>query len=126
MPGVLTENGFIDHAGDAAKLKSDSYLNRIALGHANGIAKALGLKKKSKPGKPAKSKPKTKPSGYTGDSLVDYLKSIKVDSSFSNRAKLAGQYGISNYTGTANQNTQLLNKLRGNSKPAAKKGDQKN
>ncbi len=47
MPAVLTENGFIDHAGDADKLKLDAYLNRIALGHANGIAKALGLKKKS-------------------------------------------------------------------------------
>ncbi|MCM3740616.1 N-acetylmuramoyl-L-alanine amidase [Oceanobacillus luteolus] len=43
MPAVLTENGFIDNSTDAAKLKSDAYLNRIALGHANGIAKALGL-----------------------------------------------------------------------------------
>ncbi len=50
MPAVLTENGFIDHAGDADKLKSDAYLNRIALGHANGIAKTLGLKKKSNGG----------------------------------------------------------------------------
>lgn len=47
MPAVLTENGFIDNAGDAAKLKSNAYLDRIALGHANGIAQALGLKKKS-------------------------------------------------------------------------------
>lgn len=47
MPAVLTENGFIDNATDAAKLKSDAYLNRIALGHANGIAQALGLRKKS-------------------------------------------------------------------------------
>ena len=47
MPAILTENGFIDNAGDAAKLKSDAYLNRIALGHANGIAQALGLKRKS-------------------------------------------------------------------------------
>lgn len=47
MPAVLTENGFIDNAGDAAKLKSNAYLDRIALGHANGIAQTLGLKKKS-------------------------------------------------------------------------------
>ena len=47
MPAALSENGFIDNAGDAAKLKSDAYLNRIALGNANGIAQALGLKKKS-------------------------------------------------------------------------------
>ncbi len=50
MPAVLTENGFIDTVEDANKLKSDAYLNRIALGHANGIAKALGLKKKSSGG----------------------------------------------------------------------------
>lgn len=47
MAAILTENGFIDHAADAAKLKSDAYLERIALGHANGIAQALGLSRKS-------------------------------------------------------------------------------
>lgn len=51
-------------------------------------------------------------SNYTGSSLVDYLKSIKVDSSFANRQKLAAQYGVKNYTGTAAQNSQLLNKMR--------------
>ncbi|GIO24766.1 hypothetical protein J11TS1_33470 [Oceanobacillus sp. J11TS1] len=45
MPAVLTENGFIDSVVDANKLKSNTYLERIALGHANGIAKALGLSK---------------------------------------------------------------------------------
>ncbi|MBS3680426.1 N-acetylmuramoyl-L-alanine amidase [Ornithinibacillus massiliensis] len=52
MPAVLTENGFIDNASDAAKLKSDAYLTRIALGHANGIAQALGLRRKSNGGGP--------------------------------------------------------------------------
>ncbi|MDO6448072.1 N-acetylmuramoyl-L-alanine amidase [Oceanobacillus profundus] len=47
MPAVLTENGFIDNASDAAKLKSNAYLDRIALGHADGIAQALGLRRKS-------------------------------------------------------------------------------
>lgn len=49
---------------------------------------------------------------YTGNSLVDYLNSIGVDSSFENRKKIAKNYGLDNYTGTANQNTLLLNKLR--------------
>lgn len=47
------------------------------------------------------------------NSVVDYLKSIKKDASFANRKKLAAQYGIKNYTGTAAQNAQLLKKLRG-------------
>ena len=50
--------------------------------------------------------------GYTGASIVEYLKSIGVDSSYSNRARLARQQGISGYRGTAQQNTSLLNRLR--------------
>src|SRR5699024_12852830 len=48
----------------------------------------------------------------TTNSIVTYLNSIGVDSSYSNRAKLAKQHGISNYKGTAAQNTKLLNILR--------------
>lgn len=47
MHGILTENGFIDTSSDANKLKSDAFLNKIARGHARGIASALGLKKKN-------------------------------------------------------------------------------
>ena len=56
-------------------------------------------------------------STYTGPSIVDYLKSVGKPSSFSERAKLAKQYGITNYSGTAAQNTQLLNILRGGTTP---------
>lgn len=52
---------------------------------------------------------------YTGNSIVDYLVSIGIDSSMENRKKLAAQYGISNYTGTAAQNLELLSKMRGSS-----------
>ena len=52
-------------------------------------------------------------SSYTGNSIVDYLKSIGQSSNYTSRAKLAQQYGITNYTGTASQNTQLLKLLRG-------------
>ncbi len=50
---------------------------------------------------------------YTGPSIVDYLKSIGQASDFTTRTKLATQSGISGYLGTAEQNTQLLNILRG-------------
>lgn len=49
---------------------------------------------------------------YKGSSLVDALKSIKVDNSFSYRKKLAQANGITGYVGTANQNTKLLNLLK--------------
>lgn len=45
-------------------------------------------------------------------SVVDYLASQGQPSSFSERAKLAQQIGISNYTGTADQNTRLLAMLQ--------------
>lgn len=46
MDALLTENLFIDNSTDAQKLASASFLQTIALGHANGIAKAFGLKRK--------------------------------------------------------------------------------
>lgn len=56
-------------------------------------------------------------------SIVDYLKSVGKDSSYSSRQNMAKQYGIDNYSGSAKQNTQLLNILRegknGASAPAA-------
>ncbi|MDD6387620.1 MAG: lysozyme [Bacilli bacterium] len=49
---------------------------------------------------------------YKGVSLVDALKQIKVDTSFSNRKRLAKNNGISNYSGSYSQNLKLLNLLK--------------
>ena len=49
---------------------------------------------------------------YKGVSIVDALNEIGINSSFSYRSKLASANGISNYKGTAEQNTQLLNLLK--------------
>src|SRR5699024_10449549 len=123
MPAMLSENGFIDNKEDADRLKSDAFLNKIAKGHANGLIKALKLKKKgasstkpvtnTKAPKPSNNASKPNKSTYTGDSVVDYLKHNNQPSSFAHRKKLAQQYGIKNYAGTAAQNTRLLNALRG-------------
>ncbi len=79
---------------------------------------------KSSATQPAPSVPKqdTKPttSNKTYTSVVDYLNANKIDSSFNNRKKLAESYGVKNYTGTASQNTQLLDKLQSGAKPASK------
>jgi N-acetylmuramoyl-L-alanine amidase len=47
MPAILTENGFISNDHDAALMKKASWIQSVAQGHANGIAKAFGLKKKA-------------------------------------------------------------------------------
>ena len=58
MPALLTENGFIDNAHDAALMKQGSWRQDVAQGHANGLAKAFKLKKKApatKPKEPTKA-----------------------------------------------------------------------
>lgn len=52
-------------------------------------------------------------SNYKGVSIVDGLNSVGYNSSYASRKELAAKLGISNYTGTAEQNTQMLNLLRG-------------
>lgn len=49
---------------------------------------------------------------YAGNSIVDYLKSAGKATDFASRAKIAAEQGIVGYKGTAEQNLQLLNKLR--------------
>jgi len=60
-----------------------------------------------------KSSTSSNNNGYSGSSIVDYLKSTGGSSDYSSRAALAAKNGITGYTGTASQNTQLLSKLRG-------------
>ena len=49
---------------------------------------------------------------YKGVSLVDALNEIKIDSSYEYRSKLALKNNISNYKGTSEQNTAMLNLLK--------------
>src|SRR5690554_6077051 len=58
---------------------------------------------KTKPKQQAAAKQTQSKAVYTGNSIVDYLNSIGVDSSFANRKKLAKKHGIKNYKGTAAQ-----------------------
>ena len=80
----------------------------------NKIKKAVST---AKPKATAKTTPKSKSNtikkaNYKGSSIVDGLKSVGVNSSYDNRKKIAKANGIQNYTGTAKQNTELLNKLK--------------
>ena len=49
---------------------------------------------------------------YSGTSIVDGLKKIGVDASFSHRAQIAAANGISNYTGRPAENVKLLTLLK--------------
>ncbi|WP_277350511.1 N-acetylmuramoyl-L-alanine amidase [Bacillus sp. RO2] len=47
MPALLTENGFVDNAEDAAKLKTASFIENVARGHVNGIERSFDLTRKT-------------------------------------------------------------------------------
>lgn len=42
-PAILTENGFIDNADDAAKLKESSFIHALAVAHAKGICNYFSI-----------------------------------------------------------------------------------
>lgn len=88
-----------------------SYSNRKKLAKENGINNYSGTAEQNL--KLLEILRGKKTSNYQGNSIVDYLKSVGIDSSYSNRKKLAKENGINNYSGTAEQNLQLLKKLRG-------------
>src|SRR5690606_35438166 len=90
-------------------------------GYTGTAAQNLQLLDKLKSGAKPAAKPAPKATTYKGNSIVDYLNSQGLDSSLSARKSLADQYGIRTYTGTATQNTQLLNKLRAGSIPNSKR-----
>lgn len=114
IPAVLVEGGFMDGSKDYAVITSDAGQTAYAKAVAEGLIEFLGLKKKSN----ATVKPTTTTtSTYTGSSIVEYLKSIGKPYDFASREKLAAQYGISGYKGTASQNLKLLSLLRGGVKP---------
>src|SRR5690625_1346718 len=91
MPAVLTENLFID--GDNALLKKSSVLDKIAQGHADGIAEFLGLKKgSSKPSKKP-SEPKKEKSSKSVEWVGTNLKGKRVESIYK------GSDGLNFYDG---------------------------
>jgi hypothetical protein len=72
------------------------------------------LSKQPQPQAQQAAQPAAKSSG--GGSIVDYLASKGQPTDKASRAKLAAQEGIQNYSGTAEQNIQLLNKLKSREK----------
>lgn len=102
-----------------------SFKNRSAIASANGISNYRGTAAQNsqlltllKAGKLIKAGESTSAStvayypATNGTGIADALNSIGADGSFAHRQKIAAANGISNYKGTASQNTQLLNLLK--------------
>lgn len=110
----LLECGFISNADDV------KIFNEKMKELATGILKCFGVTaENTSEGTASSTTTSTNASAnkstYTGNSIVDYLNSIGKASDFNSRKQLASQYGISNYTGTAQQNLKLLQFMRGDS-----------
>ena len=124
MTAVLTENGFMTNnepgTNDDFELvfgsKQTEYVKDIARVHAKAIARFFDVNFKDKKTEPAST---TKvESVVVSTSVVDYMESRDMDSSFSNRAKLANEFGIGGYKGSATQNLELLDALQEQTKSA--------
>lgn len=107
---ILVEVCFIDSASDMRQLVNKRTEAMTA------VAEVLIGPFFSSTESSTESTAPTAKSTYQGNSIVDYLKSLNLDSSFSNRARLAVSYGVvtspSHYHGTASQNSQLLAYMR--------------
>jgi N-acetylmuramoyl-L-alanine amidase len=93
MPALLSENGFISNDHDAALMKQSSWIQKVAQGHANGIAKAFGLKPKPDkpdPGALFKVIAGSFKSKENADERVDQLKSKGIES-FVDTTKISGE-----------------------------------
>ena len=62
MDAILTENGFIDNAADAAMLKDPDVIDQLARGHALGIVAAFQLQGKQTSTEPSKPSEPLEPS----------------------------------------------------------------
>ena len=109
---VNTVKNTVNNTAKSVK-KVESNTNKIKKAVAPSKPKATA---KTTPKTKSKTKSKTnnniKKTTYKGDSIVDGLKTVGVNSSYDNRKKIAQANGIKNYTGSAKQNTELLNKLK--------------
>ncbi len=95
-----------------------SYTNRARLASQNGIRNYSGTSAQNtqllnllRSG--GSTVPGTRPPARQGEGIVSYLNRVGIDSSYANRERLAKQYGIANYRGTAAQNSELLNRISG-------------
>ncbi len=127
------EEGYKDYGADKLNLKASPF---------NPSMQSVQQMKNADANEPFKMQEPTKQGGGTtqpasqaaeqapqkktqsSGSVVDYLAGSGQESDFASRAKLAAQYGIQNYKGTAEQNTQLLNKLKSGEAPSAQGPEQ--
>lgn len=107
-PAMLIECCFVDDADDVKIYNADTIAQAIVKGIIGNSVNMTGSTNNSSAGNVSYYPRYTGTSG----SIVTALQSVKVDSSFCYRCKIAAKNGISNYKGTAEQNTTMLKLLK--------------
>lgn len=107
ISSALLEVCFIDNKSDIEIYQQSK--DRTSASIVAGIVEGFGISSANTGNSGNSGNSTTSIPSYTGNSFVDALKSINVDSSFENRKVIATKNGISNYSGSAQQNTTLLN-----------------
>jgi hypothetical protein len=114
MRNIFKASGEYEVLTESKYLTSDKYLKRGDILVKEGSHTVMVLSNGSAVTTTSKPTTTSQPSGvYTGNSIVEYLKSVGKASDFVSRKRYATQYGIENYTGTAAQNLKLLDLMRG-------------
>lgn len=98
MPALLSENGFISNDHDAALMKQSSWIQKVAQGHVNGLAKAFGLKRKAT----VPPKPATPPKPDSGSLFKVIAGSFKSKENADERVDLLKSKGIESFVDTTN------------------------
>lgn len=113
---VLGNSGYYEVLTASKYLTSDKYLKRgdilVKEGSHTVMVLSNGSAISNASSGSTSSGSVTTSGAYTGNSIVEYLKSVGKASDFASRKKYAAQYGIANYTGTAAQNLKLLELMR--------------
>jgi len=122
MPAFLVENGFMDSPTDVPVILSDQHAARTAVAVVEFLVDALQLKKEQTESG-SQSPAGTTVEGNTADSayypaytgkkttLSAAMTSLRLNSTYAYRKKIASANGIQGYMGTAAQNTLIYNLL---------------
>lgn len=121
-PNGVIKAGTAVMPGSSAAIQQSNAQPSIAIGAVNNNSSAIPPAPLAPQNTPLAQTPAintTQPSPttvnatpYTGNSIVDALSQGGQASDFASRTKLAQTYGIQGYTGSADQNMELLNKYK--------------
>ncbi len=110
----IIEHSFHTNLKSAQWLLNDENVKQLAVAEAKTIAEYFNINQKVENNTNENVSELPNLANYKGNSIVEALNGVGVDSSYNNRKILAEKLGITNYKGTAEQNLKMIELLKGN------------